>query len=211
MVQFTRMGLNKIILVTEDLLSAAVSTKILAYFGINIVQSVIYEGQTYLQRKAQSFNQTAHEECGVFMLTDLDSPNLCPPTLIESWLRAPRNPRFLLRVAVMEVESWIMADRHAFANFLSVPVHRVPRNTDELLNPKEFLISLVLRSKKRRLREELVATRITRNPHPGDKYNEHLSTFVKNQWDLERAAAGSQSLERTVARLRQESEGRLTT
>ena len=206
MVQFTRMGLNKIILVTEDLLSAAVSTKILAHFGIDIVQSVIYEGQTYLQRKAPSFNKTAHEACGVFMLTDLDSPNLCPPRLIASWLNSPRNSRFLLRVAVMEVESWVMADRRAFAEFLSIPVHRVPRNTDEILNPKEFLISLVLRSKKRRLREELVATRITRTPHPGDKYNEHLSTFVKNQWDIDRAASRSPSLSRTIARLRQETE-----
>lgn len=206
MVQFTRMGLNKIILVTEDLLSAAVSTKILAHFGIDIVQSVIYEGQTYLQRKAPSFNKTAHEACGVFMLTDLDSPNLCPPRLIASWLHSARNPRFLLRVAVMEVESWVMADRRAFAEFLSIPVHRVPRNTDEILNPKEFLISLVLRSKKRRLREELVATRITRTPHPGDKYNEHLSTFVKNQWDIDRAASASPSLSRTIARLRQETE-----
>ena len=65
------MGLTRVILVTEDILSDAVSTKLLSHFGIDIAQNVIYEGKTYLQRKARGFNQTARAACGVFMLTDL--------------------------------------------------------------------------------------------------------------------------------------------
>ena len=68
------MGLNNVILVAEDRLTDAVSTKILEHFGIEIVKRVIYEGNSYLQRKAPSYNQAAYQECGVFMLTDLDSP-----------------------------------------------------------------------------------------------------------------------------------------
>ena len=200
------MGLNSVILVTEDLLSDAVSTKLLSHFGIDIVQSVIYEGQTYLQRKARGFNQAAHAACGVFMLTDLDSPKLCPPRLIASWLNSPRNPRFLLRVAVMEVESWVMADRRAFAEFLSIPRHRIPFNTDEIPNPKEFLVSLARRSQNRRLREALVPKRITKNLKTGSAYNNLLREFVLTQWDIERAASRSPSLSRTIARLRQETE-----
>ena len=50
------MELNSVILVVEDRLSEAVSTKILEHFDIEIVQRVIYEGNSYLQRKAQSYN-----------------------------------------------------------------------------------------------------------------------------------------------------------
>ena len=45
------MELNNIILVVEDRLSDAVATKILQHFDIEIVQRVIYEGNSYLQRK----------------------------------------------------------------------------------------------------------------------------------------------------------------
>ena len=105
------MELNNVILVVEDRLSEAVSTKILQHFDIEIVRRVIYEGNSYLQRKAQSYNQAAHQECGIFMLTDLDSPKVCPPTLIRSWVKGRLNRWFFLRIAVMEIESWIMADR----------------------------------------------------------------------------------------------------
>ena len=50
------------------------------------------------------------------MFTDLDSPQTCVPELIQSWVKAPLNPGFFLRVAVMEIESWIMADRGALAD-----------------------------------------------------------------------------------------------
>ena len=200
------MGLTRVILVTEDLLSDAVSTQLLSHFGIDIVQNVIYEGKTYLQRKARGFNQTARAACGVFMLTDLDSPNLCPPALIAAWLHSPRNPRFLLRVAIMEVESWVMADRRAFAEFLSIPTHRIPPNTDEIPNPKEFVVSLARRSRNHRLREALVPKQMTKTVKTGSGYNNLLREFVLTQWDIERAASVSPSLNRTLARLREETE-----
>ena len=78
----------------------------------------------------------------VFMFTDLDSPQTCVPELIQSWVKAPLNPGFFLRVAVMEIESWIMADRRALATFLSIPVNRIPNTPDDILQPKEFLVSL---------------------------------------------------------------------
>ena len=89
------------------------------------------------------------------VLTDLDSPRDCPPGLVYSWIKGPLNPRFLFRVAVMEVESWVMADRAGFAAFLSIPLHRIPSPTDDILNPKEFLVSLARKSQKKRVREAL--------------------------------------------------------
>lgn len=196
---------NSVILAVEDDLSYAVSTKILERFNIEIVGETARKGKSYLQQKTPEFNRGATETCGVFMLTDLDSPNMCPPTLIQSWIRGSLNPWFFFRVAVMEIESWVMADRLAFSRFLSIPIHRIPRNTDNIPNPKEFLVSLARRGRQRTLHQGLVPAPGTIFPI-GIRYNELLSDFVNNQWNLERAVAASPSLKRTVNRIRREIE-----
>lgn len=195
------MKLKHIILAVEDELGEAVSTQLLKRFDIEIWDTVFGEGYTYLQRKAVEFNRSA-SGAAIFMLTDLDSPQNCPPRLIQSWIKGALNPQFFFRVAVMEVESWVMADRDGIANFLSIPVNRIPRNTDEIPNPKEFLVSLARRSQKRTVREALIPDQRSILP-VGNEYNTFLSEFVRDHWNLERAATASPSLKRTLDRLAQ--------
>ena len=153
-----------------------------------------------MQRKSQNLNQAA-KGFAVFMLTDQDSPNQCPPQLIRSWIKGPRYPHFFLRIAVMEVESWIMADRKGVADFLSIPLSRIPLDTDALTYPKEFLVSLARSSNRTRLRADLVPKPgATSKVGPG--YNVRLGEFVRLHWDVERASQISSSLKRTLARLR---------
>ena len=193
------MNLNNVILAVEDRLSDAVATKILEKFGVEIVKRIGYHGKSYLEQKTPELNRAANGMT-VFMLADLDSPQDCPSKLIHAWVKGILNPRFYFRVAVMEIESWIMADRIGCAAFLSIPSHRIPSPTDDILNPKEFLVSLARRSRKKAIREALV-------PEPGAnfsvgiEYNTLLSKFVREHWDLERAAAVSPSLKRTLDRL----------
>ena len=195
------MNLNNVILAIEDRLSDAVATKILEKFGIEIVKRIGFQGKSDLERKAPELNRAANG-ITVFMLTDLDSPRDCPPRLIRSWIRGTLNPKFFFRVAVMEVEAWVMADRIGFAAFLSVPMHRIPSPTDNILNPKEFLLSLARRSKKKTIREALVPTQGS-TLGIGNQYNTLLSEFVQDHWDLERAATASPSLKRTLDRISQ--------
>ena len=193
------MILNSVILAVEDELGEAISTKILKSFGIEVMVVLGNNGNGYLQKKSPELNRSARG-LDIFLLTDLDSTRNCPPELIRSWVKGPLNPRFLFRVAVMEVESWLMADREAVAEFLSIPVKRIPLSTDSIPEPKEFFVSLARRSKKRRLRDELV-------PEPGAKipvgygYNTRLMEFIREHWNLERAATISPSLKRTLDRL----------
>ena len=121
------MSLNSVILAVEDSLSDVVSTKILKHFGIEIIQRIpnTYQGKSYLQRRANELNRSTAGPLYVFMFADLDSPQTCVPELIQSWVKAPLKPDFFLRVAVMEIESWIMADRRALATFLSIPMNRI--------------------------------------------------------------------------------------
>ena len=59
------------------------------------------------------------------------------------------------------------------------------------------------RSKNKRLREALVSAHGTTRS-VGDEYNTRLSQFVRDHWNLERAASVSPSLKRTLDRLSQE-------
>ena len=198
------MNLNNVVLAVEDRLSDAVATKILEKFDVEIVKRIGYKGKSDLERKTLELNRAANG-ITVFMLMDLDSPRDCPPRLIQSWVKGTLNPKFFFRVAVMEVESWIMADRVGFAAFLSIPSHQIPSPTDDILNPKEFLVSLARRSRKKTVREALVPMPGANFP-VGIEYNTLLSEFVREHWDLERAATVSPSLKRTLDRLNQATE-----
>ncbi|MGC8491145.1 MAG: hypothetical protein ACP5SH_05340 [Syntrophobacteraceae bacterium] len=188
------------ILAVEDQLSEAVSRRILDVCGIEVSQVLGLRGKGYLEKSANGLNQAA-KALPIFMLTDLDSPNQCPPGLVRAWIKGEKHSKFFLRVAVMEVESWIMADRAGLAQFLSIPVHRIPQDTDAIPYAKEFPVSLARLSRKTRLREDIV-------PQPGSTskvgplYNSSLAGFVSSSWNFRLAAHASVSLKRTLDRLR---------
>ena len=193
------MSITNVILAVEDELSESISTQILRYFDIEIWYTIRGRGNVSLRQKAPELNRSANGTA-IFLLTDLDSPRDCPPGLVRSWIRGTLNPRFFFRVAVMEVESWIMADRIGFAAFLSIPTHRIPSPTDDILDPKEFLVSLARRSRRKAIREALVPTQGA-TLSIGNEYNTLLSEFVQDLWDVERAAVASPSLKRTLYRI----------
>ncbi len=191
------------IVAAEDLLSMAVVRRLVDEIRpeLTIHVSLPTRGRSYLEKKAASLNQTART-VPVFMVVDLDRPEPCPAELIASCLHAPPSPNLLFRVAVMEIEAWVLADRDHFAAFLGVPVHRIPRNADEIAQPKELVVNLARRSRHKDIREDLV-------PRPGGTasvgpaFNARLLAYVARQWDCRRAVHASPSLERAVERLGQ--------
>ena len=198
------MSLTRVTLAVEDALSDAVATKILESCGFEIKARLKQQGNTYLKQKAPELNRAAARNRPVFLLTDLDSPKNCPLDLIQSWIKGLPKPGFFFRVAVMEVESWVLADRGAVARFLSVPASQIPQQTDDVADPKERIVSLAQKSRSRTIREALVPAPESTAP-VGNEYNARLIEFVRESWDLERAASVSPSLKRTLERLRQSS------
>ena len=196
------MSLTCVTLAVEDVLSDAVATKILESCGFKIETRLRQRGNTYLKQKAPELNRAAARDRPVFLLTDLDSPKNCPLDLIQSWIKGSPKPGFFFRVAVMEVESWVLADRGAVARFLSVPANQIPQRTDEVADPKRRIVSLAQKSRSRTIREALVPAPESTAP-VGNEYNARLIEFVRESWDLERAASVSPSLKRTLERLRQ--------
>ena len=136
----------------------------------------------------------------VFMLTDLDA-NECAPSLVANWLGNIVCPaKFLLRVAVREVEAWLMADRSGFAKFMGIATDQVPPEVEKVADPKMHLLKLA-RGARRDLRTALLPP--TKSAAiQGFDYNVVLSTFVREKWSSARAVDNSDSLRRTVERLR---------
>ncbi len=72
------------------------------------------------------------------MLLDLDQEK-CGPSAYRKLKPAQQNPGFFLRFAVREIESWILADRKGFANFLGLSVGQMPPDPEALMDPKGTL------------------------------------------------------------------------
>jgi hypothetical protein len=117
--------------------------------------------------------------------------------LIVEWLPVPKHPNLLFRIAVREVEAWVLADRIAFGKFFGVDIKPLTSPTDRLPDPKRFLIDLVARSRSRALREAIVPARRS-TATQGPDYNRPLTEFIEKHWKLDRAVKNSESLRRTL-------------
>lgn len=107
---------------------------------------------------------------------------------------------YLNRVAVREVEAWLLADREAFAEFLGISVTLIPQDVDAIADPKQKLINLARKSKNKTLREGIVPNSKT-TAKIGRDYNGQLIPFVKQIWKVDSAIPNSSSLERAMKAL----------
>ena len=190
------------LIATEDALSVAVVCKILEIKHVSAQNLIILPtgGFGRLKSKLGSYCQAALNGRNIFMLTDLDQAP-CASKLVNSWFEGLTKPsRFLFRVAVREVETWLLADRSAFANYLGISPNLIPRNIEDLADPKQYLLSLARRSSSRKLRTELLP-RDGVLATQGFGYNENLVDFVANSWSPLRASELSISLDRTLVRV----------
>jgi hypothetical protein len=190
-----------ITLAVEDYLSEAVARKLLVQVNskYRVSQCLCKGGNGYLKAKINKFNQAA-QFTPFFVLTDQDRG--CPPEKISRWLKQKASRYFIFRIAVMEVESWVMAHREAFAEFAGISLDCVPGRPDELEDPKRSLLALAARSRSSRLRADLI-------PAPGSTatvgpdYNNRLSEFIRTDWNVFEAAKNSESLHRAVVCIRE--------
>lgn len=91
-------------------------------------------GKSFLLEKLQAYNRAARFSPWV-ILVDLDHDHDCAPPFKKSCLPNPA-PFMCFRIAVREIESWLLADRERMAKFLDVNIHRIPHNPEELDSPK---------------------------------------------------------------------------
>jgi hypothetical protein len=190
------MTLIPVNLATEDELSEVTLSKILAELGRFAVGTAYRRGGSgYLRRTIAGWNRAARSMPFV-VLTDLDTYE-CPARLLNDWLVGPKDPNLLFRVAVREVESWILADPERFSEFLGIRKALIPTNTDGIADPKAVVVDLARKSRSRDIRDRIVPKRGS-TATQGPDYNGCLGSFVRRHWDLNTAKENSPSLARTV-------------
>lgn len=156
-------------------------------------------GFGYLKKQARAFNNVARI-APVLLLTDLDHHD-CAPEMIRDWLDVPRHQNFLIRVAVREVEAWLLACDHELAAFLGLRRSCSFQQPENLQDPKLTLLALAAKSSRRELREGLVRASSDGVLKQGPAYNSLLAEFVATSWDVDRSARKCPSLNRLLASL----------
>jgi hypothetical protein len=156
------------------------------------------KGKGDLNAKLPNFNRAARVSPWI-VLRDLDQDAECAPILVRRLLPHP-HPNLLLRVAVREVESWLLADAVNLSKFLGVGQSRIAMHPDEIRNPKQELISIARGSQQREIQKAIV-------PRPGwsskigKDYNGKLIEFVLKHWDVHKARKKSPSLNKAMIAL----------
>lgn len=164
-------------------------------------------GKQYLLKYMQAYVRAARMEPWV-VLIDLDHDSDCPLPVRRNWLlrggvQKPL-PQLCFRIAIREVEAWLLADRERMAAFLGVPARWITKQPEALEDPKQEIICLVARSRLKRLKKEMLP-RAGSFRDVGPAYNSRLIQFVMNNhngWRPEVAAQSSESLRRAIACLR---------
>ncbi len=157
-----------------------------------------YGGKIRLLSKINGHNYAA-EYSPWAILIDLDTDAPCAPSFVATHLPNPAS-FMCFRVAVHEIESWLMADAEHLAKFLKISVGKIPTHPDGIPDPKRIMVDLAQHSNSRDIREDMVP-----KPKSGRKtgpaYVSRLIEFLnhpKYGWRPDIAAKNSDSLARCI-------------
>lgn len=166
---------------------------IVASTGRTVARVVVAGGKTRLDPKIANYNRAARQSSWVVFR---DSDGKCPSRLraeitteITTW-----SPNFLLRIAHSMTEAWLLADRDGFADFFHVKIGQVPADPESLPHAKQEVLRLCENSRARSIRRDMVRS----TGEAGPLYVKLLNEFASTRWDINGAAANSDSLSRAI-------------
>jgi len=184
--------------VVEGIADQAVALALARATGYSLRAVYVKRGKDQIDRRLPAYVQAAR--FGYWLvIRDLDHDATCAPELLARLCPA-RPPGLQVRIAVREVEAWLLADRESMASYLGLPVAVVPARPDELESPKAALVQLARRSRRRELRRDLVPTEDS-SASVGPAYSARIGEFATRHWKPRAGAHASPSLARAVAAL----------
>ena len=192
---------REVVLVCEDALSMAVLRRLVSHARPQLMVRlpIITGSNTALFANMPKYVKASQQGVPHILLTDLDR-NECAPGLMGRWDVPSLPGQLLFRVAVHEVESWILADRRGFAEMTGLPLAKLPVDPDRILDPKQYLLNLVRRCRKNRLKRDVLPEQGS-SASKGVFYNDRFGEFVGANWNVDNAAKRSPSLSKALLRL----------
>lgn len=186
-------------IVFEDMLSEAVIERLLklSKLKIEIVRRINGHGCGYIRSRIHSFFTAAIHQQPFFVLMDSDKED-CALHLLDSLVpNNKRNKKCLFRIAVREVEAWLLADYQGISRFMGISEKLIARNPESLLDPKGHLIHLAKKSRKKDIAKTIAPDPDT-SAVIGPEYNQTLLPFVRDIWNINTASKRSESLHRAI-------------
>jgi len=155
-------------------------------------------GKPFLRQKISAYNNAARHTPWI-VLVDLDRDADCAPPLRRAWLPAPA-PLLCFRIAVRQVEAWLMADVENLASYLRVARSKIPPDPERLLNAKTEMVNLARHSRRKAIRQDMVPREASGRP-VGPAYTSRLVEYVASHWRPAIAAPRCDSLRRAIVAL----------
>jgi len=187
----------------EGIVDEAVLRRLVSDLGAKAGNVYGKNGKDFLRRRIRGYNNAARFGPWVVIVDLDDEKQPCAPPLVSEWLPTP-SQQMCFRVAVREIEAWLLADRERISKFLAVALSRVPTQPESLDDPKQALVNLARCSRRRDIREDMVP-REDSGRKVGSAYDSRLIEFVidaANGWRPDVAAQSSDSLRRCMECIR---------
>ncbi|MDD3586345.1 MAG: DUF4276 family protein [Thermoguttaceae bacterium] len=187
-------------LVFEDVITQNIMKKMLCYFQGKYQVGRLFNccGHDKIRGNFHKYVKAAQNSINWIIITDLDRLP-CVHALKEKWKANKYPDNLIFRIAVHEVESWLLADGNNFSKYFAVSKSKIPQQPDEVVDVKEKLISIVRKSRIKEKREGIIP--IDKYAAIGPRYNDILSEFVREHWSLDTARENSPSLDRALRAL----------
>ena len=179
----------------EGIVDEAVLRRLIAHAGGQTGTVYGKNGKPALREKIKGYNNAARFTPWV-VLVDLDNDADCAPSMRNGWVPVPA-PNLCFRIAVREVEAWLMADRQTLARYLSVKAGNVPVKPEQLERPKDAMVNLARGSRRRDVRSDIVP-RENSGRRVGPAYASRLVEYIQERWRPDVAAEHAESLHRAI-------------
>lgn len=167
--------------------------------AVNHSQIFVTRGKSKLDTKIASYN-TAAARSPWFVLRDSDRDDGdCPAATRSARLpQASQNSAMCFRLAVRSLEAWLLADVEGFASMFSVARAAIPRDVEQLADPKRSLVDLCRRSRRLVVKKAMVPP-IGSAGRVGPEYVTWISEYARMFWRPDVAAANAPSLSRALS------------
>lgn len=183
----------------EGIVDEAVVRRLIAHVGGIAGDVYGKQGKGQLRKRINGYNKAAQYGPWI-VLVDLDHEEDCAPPLRKAWIDDPA-PSLCFRVAVREVEAWLLADAERLATFLGTARSKIPAQPETLADPKSVIVNLARASRRRDIREDIVP-RAGSGREVGRAYGSRMIEFASRHWRPEVAANRADSLRRAIECLR---------